>query len=84
MILLLNTADLVRMVAVLFIGTMDGKKEFIMPDVLAVNRIEVTLTEREVMDGIQDIGLANTVVTYEAIDLWRKLKFGFRIVFKIA
>ena len=50
---------------------------------LRVDGIGGRVTEREVVDGVEHIGLAHAVVSDEAIDLWRELQSGFRNVFVV-
>ena len=57
--------------------TLNKRKIPIMPDILGIYSIEITFTETEIMDGIQDIGFTNTVVSYKAIDAWREFYFNF-------
>jgi hypothetical protein len=54
-----------------------------MPDVLGINRIQIALAERQVMDRIQQIGLSNPVLTHKAIDLGTQLKISLLIILEI-
>jgi hypothetical protein len=41
-------------------------------NVLGIYRVEITFTQTKIMDGIQQVGLANTIVTHKTIYPWRK------------
>ena len=49
--------------------------DFIMPDILRCDRVEITFAESEVIDGIQDIGLTDAIGANQAIDLCIELEF---------
>ena len=54
-----------------------------MPDILRVNGIEVTFAKREVMNGIQQVGLPSPVIAYETIDLVGELKRCFAVILEV-
>jgi hypothetical protein len=54
-----------------------------MPYVLRVNRIEIAFAEGEVINSIQDVGFAHSVIANETVDVVRKFKFRFGIVLKV-
>jgi hypothetical protein len=54
--------------------SLDQKKFGIMPNYLTVYRIDCTLTERKIINGIQQIGLTHPVLSYKTIDLGRKIQ----------
>jgi hypothetical protein len=62
---------------------MDGEKISIVPYILTINQVEITLRERQVMNGIQQIGFAGTVISGKAIDLFRELQRSFPVILKI-
>ncbi len=59
------------------------KKSFIVTDVLAVNRVEITLAHGKVMNGIEQACFSCSVVASKAVDLGRKLKVGRGNVAKV-
>jgi hypothetical protein len=52
----------------------------IVVDVLAVDRVQITLTHRQVIDGIQDVGLAHSVGPHQAVEPGRKIYLQFLII----
>jgi hypothetical protein len=38
-----------------------------MPDILGINRIEIAFAQTKVMDGIKDVGFANSVIPDKTI-----------------
>jgi len=54
------------------------------PDILLVCMAEVAFGEADVMNSIQDIGLAHTIIAYEAIYFFRKSKVLLFVVFEIS
>jgi hypothetical protein len=63
--------------------TLKHKKTFIVPDVLAIGRVKKTFAKREVMDSIQNIGFALTIITGKTIYMATEIQFSFCIIFKI-
>jgi hypothetical protein len=63
--------------------TLDHTIILVIPDVLRVHRIQIALAKGQVMDRIQDIGLAHTIFANEAIYLLRKGYFNLFIILKI-
>ena len=61
---------------------MNGKKIFAMADILGIKAGKKTLAERKVMDGVEEVRLAGTVVTHEAVYFPRKIKFRTGVIFK--
>src|SRR5690606_29422163 len=54
---------------------LNHEKRFVVPDVLAVNRVEVTLAMIQIIYGIQHIGFSGTILPYQAVNA------GFKMVF---
>jgi hypothetical protein len=54
-------------------GSVNGEIILEVADVLAVDRVEVTLAERKVMNGIHQVSLPYSVVPDKTVDLIRKL-----------
>jgi hypothetical protein len=65
------------------IFAMDGKKISFMPYVLQINRVKIAFGKREIINGVQKICFACTVITNETIDLLRKFQAGFFVILKI-
>jgi hypothetical protein len=70
----LNAGNQFIILAIVRIHPMDGKEILLMPDVLLVGGAEKTLAKREVIDGIQDVGLPCPVEAHETIDVLRQLQ----------
>jgi hypothetical protein len=51
--------------------------------VLYINAVKIAFTERKVIDTVEDIGLARTIVADKAIDLLREMERGFRAILEI-
>jgi hypothetical protein len=51
-----------------------------MPDILRIHRVKITLTEAQIMYGIEEVGLPHPVIAYKTVDTWRK---GQLCLFKI-
>ena len=83
MISFLDALDLVGFPVIPDTRSMDHKKILGMTDILAVDRVEVTLAESQVMDRIQEVGLPDTIITYKAIDLVGEQVFCLRIILKV-
>jgi len=47
---------------------MYGEELLSLSDVLSVYRIEIALAEREVVDGVEQVGLSHSVVAKQAVD----------------
>jgi hypothetical protein len=41
-----------------------------MPDDLRIYRVGITPAEREVIDGVEQVGLPHPVVSHEAVNAW--------------
>jgi len=54
-----------------------------MHDILKVVGGKITLTEREVVNRIQQIRLANAVISYKAIDIVGEGELCLTVIFKI-
>ena len=66
---LLHTRHHLIVLAVMRIQAMDGEKILFMAYVLLVGCPEKALTEREIIDGIEDIGLPCPIESHETIDV---------------
>ena len=55
---------------------MDGEEILLVADVLLVGGAKEALAKREVIDGIEDVGLPCPVETHETIDVLRKQQVG--------
>ena len=62
---------------------MDGKEILLMTDILLVGGAKETLAKREVIDGIENIGLPCPVEAHETIDVLRKQQVGRFAVLEI-
>ena len=62
---------------------MDGKEFLSAADVLAVDRIEKALAERQVVDGIQQVGLSDPVVAHQTVDVGTEVHIQFGIGLEI-
>ena len=62
----------------LLVFTLQHKERLLMSDDLRVNRIACRTTERQVVYGIQHIGLAHPVPANEAVHLGRQLQRSLR------
>jgi hypothetical protein len=54
-----------------------------MPYADAVYTVKKAFSKREVMNSIEDIGFANSVISNKAVNLWRKLKLRNLIILEI-
>ena len=79
---LLNALDEITGIISLQEGPVNGKEFIAMADILGIKACKKTFAERKVMDRIQQVCFANTVVTDKAIDLPGKDEFGPGIIFK--
>jgi hypothetical protein len=61
----------------------DRKKALIMPHIQRIAGLDRTFGEGEVMNPIQNIGLAASVEASKAIDLRGKVQPGFLMVFEL-
>ena len=62
---------------------LDSKERMLMFYVLAIHRIEKTFAKRDVMNGIQQIGFANAVITANANDPFIETKWTGAVVFEL-
>jgi hypothetical protein len=69
----LDALNMIRRIVITDAGTMYGEIILLVPDILAINGIEVTLAERKVMNGIQKVGFPDPVIPDKTVDLIRKL-----------
>ena len=79
----LNALHQFRAVVLASEAAINNKKILAMPYVLSIGGIKKTFTEREIMDGIEEIGLAYPVISREAIDLVGKDQIGLPVVLEI-
>ena len=56
------------------IETLDHEEVGLMKNILRIYRIPHTLTERQVINRIQQVGLSHTVLPQKTIQFWRKLQ----------
>jgi hypothetical protein len=63
--------------------SMYGKKLLVQPDILTVDGVEIALAEREVVGGIEEVGLPRPVVAYEAVDIATQLDVSLLIVLEV-
>ena len=68
---------------VVAVMAVDGEEVLAHPYVLYVYRVEVTLAEREVVDGIEEVGFSSTVVADEAVDIATECYVGLGVVLEI-
>jgi hypothetical protein len=54
-----------------------------MPDVLRINRIEITFAKREVVNGIKQVGFTGAIGSHKTIDLVSESQFSLTVIFKI-
>ena len=66
---LLDAAMQFVFLAVLQHFRLQHKKALTVADILGIDRVEIALAEREVVDRIQHRGLARTIVTHKAVHL---------------
>ena len=83
MIPLLDALDMVGRIVITNTGPVDGEIILIMSDILAVNGIEITLTERKIMNRIHQVGLPYPVIADKTVDLVRELVVSLRIILKV-
>jgi hypothetical protein len=69
MVLALNAAQLIVLVAIFKVGPVDGKKIFIMKDILGIYIVEIALAKGKVIYCIQDIRFACAVIANKTIYL---------------
>jgi hypothetical protein len=74
---ILKTAMNLFLVVVKLILTLEGEKLFGMPDILRIGIIEIAFTERQIINGIQQIGFANSIVPDKAIQFPGESEGGF-------
>ena len=63
--------------------TMDGEEVLSEADILCIDRVEITFAKREVVDGVEEVGLAGTVVANKAIDVVAELHVGLGVILEI-
>ena len=78
----LDTLNVFRGIVISDIKSVDDKKIIPMTDILCINRIKITFTKREVMDGIKQVGLACPVISDKSVDLFREGVIRSRVIFK--
>ena len=62
---------------------MNSEEFLAMTDILLVGCGELALAESEVVNGIENVGLARSVKSHEAVDFLRKLHVGRLAVLEI-
>jgi hypothetical protein len=65
----LHTAYLVAGIPIADEVPVNGKKILAMFDVLGINGVEIGFAKGQVMNGVEQVGLAGAVVTRKAVDL---------------
>ena len=65
------------------IASVNGEELLSFPNVLSVDRVEVTLAEREVIDGIEEVGLPHSVVADETVDSGAEIDVGVGVGLEI-
>jgi hypothetical protein len=80
---LLHAGNIVKAVGVPDINSMDAEKTLVMADILRIDRVEIALAKRKVMNGIQQVRLAGTVISNKTIDFVREKKRRFLVILKI-
>ena len=63
-------------VQILIVAAFKHKELLTVPDDLRINGGACRVTERQEIDCIQHIGLANTILTNQTIDFWRQFQGG--------
>ena len=66
-----------------FVFSLDHQKIGIVLNILIVNGIGMTFTERKIINGIQQVGFAHAVITDKTVDFCRKIQVGLTDVFII-
>ena len=61
----------------------DGEELLADADVLHIDRVEIALAEREIVDGVEEVGLAGTVVAHEAVDLGAEGDLDLGVVLEV-
>jgi hypothetical protein len=54
-----------------------------MPDIQTIGIGEKTFAERKVINGIQDIGFSNPIISHETVDFGTKFQRSILVIFKI-
>jgi hypothetical protein len=54
-----------------------------MKNILAVNGVEITFAERQIINGIEQIGFARTIVTGKTVGSFIEQELRLMIVFKV-
>jgi hypothetical protein len=59
--------------------------EIVLPyeDILYIDGTEITLAEREIVDGIEQVGLACSVVANKAVNIATQLHIGLTVVLEV-
>jgi hypothetical protein len=79
----LNTLNQVGLIAVSQETAADSKIILAVPDVLGICRVKKTFAKRKVVDGIEQVCLAYSVVSGKTVDLVGKNQIGQLVIFKI-
>ena len=79
----LHTGDLDGLAVQTGVTAMDGEVVLTIFYILTVYRIEIALTEREIVYGVEEVGFANAVVTDEAIEVGGEVHVGLGVGFEI-
>jgi hypothetical protein len=53
------------------------------PDVLGISSVEITLAERQIMNGIQNVGFTHSVSPDQTVDLGAEFHPGLLVILKI-
>jgi hypothetical protein len=62
---------------------MNGKEIGFMPDILRIHRVKIAFTERQIVDGVENIGFSRAIVSYKAVDFITEFQLRFVIIFKV-
>ena len=62
---------------------MDGKIILAKTDILAIDRVEIALAEREIVDSVEQVGFSGAIVAHKAVDVVAKGDIGLRIILEI-
>ena len=77
------TIDVYLLSLFILIQTFNHEEIAVMRDDLRVYGVKRTLTERQVENSIEKVGLSRTVVPNEAVHLWRQIERCLTNIFKI-
>src|SRR3546814_3282727 len=64
-------------------GSLDDKHILSVPDLLAVNRVEIAFAKIQVVNGIQEVGFPCPIVSGKAVYQGSELQLGFRVIFEV-